>query len=245
VLVLQTDLDLKALKEELKCYIEKNNQLAKLFKESDVKTNDVIDDSKPLMIADDYKVYYRHNRELENKAQLVFLEHLMDDKACFRILEDSFDSYCCKMTEGFMQVYPMKSIVVRTIFSYLEVMSFLKGKGLVNHYLIDSKETKVLLKALLRYPFFDKDIVPGVEFKGVSVFSTSMRSRITNLLYKAFIEPLNNHAHLPYITDLDRTVRYWYQERNEVGLQEALSRETEIDTIRLDELFPKLEITLP
>ena len=237
---MQTELDLKALKEELKCYIEKNNQLAKLFKESDVKTNDVIDDSKPLLIADDYKVYYRHNRELENKAQLVFLEHLMDDKACFRILEDSFDSYCCKMTEGFMQIYPMKAIIVRTIFSYLEVLSFLKEKGIVEYHLTTDKEIESLIKTLMRYAFFDKSIVPGVEFKKVSIFSEAMKSKIIRIVYSLLTEAMKDHAHLDYITDLDRTARYWYQERTESGLQEALARETEIDTIRLDEMFSLL-----
>jgi hypothetical protein len=235
----------KPLKEEFKVYIEKNHQLAALFKQSDVITNDIIDDSKPIVIADKFNIYYKYNREIENQAQLTFLEYMIEDKDYIRILEEATEAYCCKRTEGFMQIYPMKAIIVRTIFSYLEVLSFLKEKGIVEYHLTTDKEIESLIKTLMRYAFFDKSIVPGVEFKKVSIFSEAMKSKIIRIVYSLLTEAMKDHAHLDYITDLDRTARYWYQERTESGLQEALARETEIDTIRLDELFPNLEVVLP
>ena len=210
----------KLLKEEFKVYIEKNHQLAALFKQSDVITNDIIDDSKPIVIADKFNIYYKYNREIENQAQLTFLEYMIE--------------------EGFMQIYPMKAIIVRTIFSYLEVLSFLKEKGIVEYHVTTDKEIESLIKTLMRYAFFDKSIVPGVEFKKVSIFSEAMKSKIIRIVYSLLTEAMKDHAHLDYITDLDRTARYWYQERTESGLQEALARETEIDTIRLDEMFSLL-----
>lgn len=220
-----------------KKYLNEANNISERYQEMDIQTSDKFSDTLIKNISNPFYVqlYQNKDKTIINK----FLNQLRNSELNFnQFLNDMFN-YVSKPKEYLINDYPTKDLIVRLIYSYMDVLAFNK-----------LSEDTGLYEDDMRYDFFIKLCITAFNNVGLlkdqEIITLPIDIVLDGLLYKLFDKLINYvdeeklYKEDDYlIADFDRTIRYWFMERTTSGLSECLDGK-ELQAIPIYHLMQKV-----